>query len=612
MLSPGKWHKRVPRDPLENLKFRRYWLRKCEQSKRVREATIEACKKDALFYINTFVWQYNPKKKGRDKVAPFATYEFQDKAIHKIFDAVENGYDLVLEKSREVGGSWLSLLAMEWMYRAIDNLQFSMLSRAEKLVDGFNMDSLFKKIDFMQDRIPEWLRPKQIRKKMYFENRDNGSSMTGEATTERALVGGRASAIFLDEFSQMETAEDIYDRTADVSSCRIFNFTHTGLDTTAYALSRRADVQKLVLHWSMHPEKNRGLYKTTVGSTEVEVLDKQFDYGPDFEFVINGEPMGPFPGLRSPWYDRECIRRKSRRAVAMDLDIDPGGSQSQFFNASNIVNLKAKYGRNPLSVGDVVFDRDTGNPKYIDLRDDGPLRLWTPLNAYGKPPPSIYCIGVDVSTGSGATASCASILDAKTATKVAEYISAHMEPADFACACVALAKLFSTSTGEPAKMAWEKVGPGASFGKKVLEVGFRHIYYRTNETNPLDKTPSDDPGWYPSPKTKRDALQDYKDALEGRIYLNPSREALDECLSFVYTAKGYVEYAGSKSNVDPSGAGENHGDRTTADMLSWMIGRTHWSGRAENKAVPVGYPYQSFGWRMEKTNKERSAARMEW
>jgi len=60
VLSPGKWHLRVRKEPIENLKFRRHVLRWAAGNPARQKALIEACRQDILFYINTFVWQFNP------------------------------------------------------------------------------------------------------------------------------------------------------------------------------------------------------------------------------------------------------------------------------------------------------------------------------------------------------------------------------------------------------------------------------------------------------------------------------------------------------------------------------------------------------------------------
>ena len=64
-------------------------------------------------------------------------------------------------------------------------------------------------------------------------------------TTSAAGVGGRRTAIFIDEFSRIEEGYALLAGTADTTNCRIFNFTPFGTNNAAYKLSRRQDVRKL-------------------------------------------------------------------------------------------------------------------------------------------------------------------------------------------------------------------------------------------------------------------------------------------------------------------------------------------------------------------------------
>src|ERR1051326_4444421 len=160
--------------------------------------------------------------------------------------------------------------------------------------------------------------------------------------------------MFIDEFSRITEDREVLGSTADTTGARVFNFTHMGLDTAACELSQRPDVRKLVLHWSQHPDKRPGLYQVTAGV--VEKLDPAYQYPADYPFVTDGSPTGgPFPRLRSPWYDEECRRRQSPRDVAMHLDINPQGAMAQFFNALVIRQLQEQHAAAPLWEGDVAF-----------------------------------------------------------------------------------------------------------------------------------------------------------------------------------------------------------------------------------------------------------------
>jgi len=74
-----------------------------------------ACKRDPLFWINTFVWTYNPKMIPLTTTRPMVTYEFQDNHIWELLRAILNQVDHQTEKSREMCATWNILLCFVWL-----------------------------------------------------------------------------------------------------------------------------------------------------------------------------------------------------------------------------------------------------------------------------------------------------------------------------------------------------------------------------------------------------------------------------------------------------------------------------------------------------------------
>jgi hypothetical protein len=118
-----------------------------------------------------------------------------------------------------------------------------------------------------------------------------------------------------------------------------------------------------------------------------------------------------------------------------------------------------------------------------------------------KVPEAAYAIGADIAAGTGATNSCLSIVNSVKGEKVGEYANPHIQAHDLAPLAVALCWLFKDSNGDGAKMAWEMQGPGLAFGKRVIELNYRNIYYRTNEQKLAPRMDAQlTPGWYPAPE----------------------------------------------------------------------------------------------------------------
>lgn len=602
--------KELPERVRENLEYRLGVLEKASSNAEERERLRKRCEEDILFWVNTFVWQYNPNAIGEGslEMGPFIVWEGQEEIPKAILGAIEDRKDLVIEKSREMGASWWCLLVMLSAFLFQAWKQFLMISRSEFAVDrSGDPDSLFWKIDFVLEHMPGWLKGAGIKRRKLGYSNGNGSTITGQASTRKAGVGGRARAMFIDEFSQIDEDYEVLHRTSDTTGCRIFNGTHQGTGTAFAELTRRVDIRKLQLHWTQHPDKKRGLYRWSPQLGRVEVLDKSYEFPPEYQFVCDGTPMGGlFPGLRSPWYDEQCRRKGSTQAVAMDLDIDPQGSVEQVFDTMRIRWMQETHCRPAYWEGDVQYDQDTGRPRGLVAQPGGPLKLWLVLKE-DTIPPDVYAAGADISTGNGTTPSCMSIVQSRTGLKVAEYTHCRLYPDQFAHVACALCWLFKTEEGEGAYFAWEKQGPGVTFGNVLTQdLGYRNVYFHVDDFK-LHPQVSDKPGWFAAPNSKNDLIRDYNSALMSGLFVNRSREALEECREFKYDSRGDVRHA-KQDTGDLSGSRVNHGDHVIADALAWKMAKGKQSAMLPPKdAAPIG----SIAWR-RRYNEEKKKEEESW
>lgn len=569
MQSAAEHHKLVPKGRLENLAYR-LWLLGQSRDTNIRKAVLAMCRDDFVFWVNSFVIQYNPLKPGAE-VGPFVTWDFQDEVALKLLWCIRNKKSAVIEKSREMGGTYLCLLVFVWACLFHHHKKFIVISRSAEAVDkAGESDCVFWKIDQVLDHLPDWMKGGVKRRKMTFNFDRTNSRITGYASTGVAGVGGRATAILCDEFSLVAEDKMVRQKTASTTDCRIFNGTHQGPNTEFFNLCQQPEMVKVQIHWSQHPDKRQGLYLSGHGNLGFEVIDRQYPFPPDYQFVTDGRPAGgPFPGLRSPWYDQKCRDIGDERGVAMELDMDAKGSQAQIVDPLLIRELIATYSRDPIWQGDITYDRDTGEPRGLVPNLNGLVKLWCQLTGDGKLPPGRYFFGADISAGRGVTNSCLSAIDQR-GKKVLEVATPYMEEVAFAVLAVALCRFCADEKGEGALLCWERQGPGDTFGKRVLEVGYRRVYYKTDDFK-LNRVEADVPGWLPTNSNKRELIKDYFTALKLRHFLNHSQMALEECLDWKYSSQGVVEHGGQVACRDPSGAGENHGDRTIADAIAWML-----------------------------------------
>lgn len=589
----------VPKGLRANLEFRRASLEHGRSSARAAHELWMMCSRDPLFWCNTFVWTYNPRLLHR--VVPFILYDFQERTLLDLVTStgVVEGYpaqDLLIEKSRDMGASWLCIMAHAWPWQFREFVSFLWVSRKEDLVDKTDdPDSMMWKMDLLIRMQPVFMRPHVLRNKLHFKNEETRSTIDGASTTGDVSVGGRRTGMILDEFASVDEGDKIKRGSADVTQSRLFNSTPRGTGNAFYAL-RQSKIARIRLHWTEHPVKSMGLY--TAENGRVKILDEAYKFPEGYAFILDGK-------MRSPWYDAEEVRRASAIDVAQELDIDYLASGSQFFDQETLQKMRERDVRQPyMDPGDALaaLRRVMTNKLAVETRprQKVTLGLWCFVQANGEPTHMHdYVIGVDTSSGSDASPSAASVLDLTTNEKVAELTTVNVLPHDFAKYVAAMGRWFGGKKEDRERFQGEVQqeclvvpeanGPGQILLTTLRDVGYGALYLRKQKEGSLDDKRTTQPGWYSSKEAKLSLFGDYRRALGDGTFINRSLTAIEEHEKYVYLSDGSVGYAGEGEIEDPSGARHNHGDRTTADALANKGARERSAGEIETeKEVPAG------------------------
>lgn len=598
MKATREYNKRVPKTVRENMLWRANLHRMVMNRPELQDVIRETCKQDPLFFINAFCYTYDPRREPFSRV-PFILYPFQEDAIIELARAL-GVEDVVCEKSRDMGASWICIAVIVWAWLFQKDLSFLLGSRVEAYVDDpGNPKSMFWKIDYILNNLPEWLLPKGYdrkvhRRKLHIENPELGGVIDGESTNENFSRGDRRTAIVLDEFSAVEQGWRILNATRDATNCRIFNSTPQGINNAFFDVTQRKDILKIRMHWSVHPEKALGMY-TTASNGTLKVLNQE-GWPVGYKPILDGK-------LRSPWYDIQCARAANAQEIAQELDIDYLGSGFQFFSADTIRERIREHARPPQIIGDLEYDDDTGEPIRFREHPDGSLKLWVLLDGNGEPPREHkITVGADVSAGTGASNSALAGWDNVTNGKVFEYVNAFVRPEQFAKQSVAICRWF----GNPL-LIWESGGPGRQFGSRVQELSYGNVYLRRRE-EALSKKVSEIPGVAQTKETKAAIMGEYRAAIEKASILNRSKEALEECLEYIFAPDGSVVHSRATKKDDPSGAKANHGDRAMADALAWKGMQEYAVRTISQEACKPSVPYGSLAWR-NKMREERDNPR---
>jgi len=589
--SFGKYAGGMPRDPGGLAEWRRRVLLAARDSAGMRGDLWGMCSEDPLFWALGFVWTYDPRR-IKCPVVPFALYGMQERVLREL-DEVLGHQDSALDKCRDVGASWLTMtiITHRWHFRARQT--FLVASAKEDLVDrAKDPDCLFWKIDFILEHEPAFLRPSYERKELNFFNAETLSTIDGCSTTGDLSRGGRRTAVILDEFATVKEGFAVLKATQRATNCRIFNSTHKGTGTAFYAVTQNPDIRKIEIDWWEHPEWRRGLYRsvpagrdpsTNLVIYELEILDPGYNFPPDYPFILDGKK-------RSPWYDHECRRAAHPSEVAQEIDRNPQGSDSQFFDGMSLKQQEEAFTRDPMCCAELEYNADTMEASYLDTSPAGRLRLWCLPVADGRLPEDSYAISADISAGTGASNSVLMIGSKRMKTKIGEFASPNMDPHEFARFAVSLARWLGD-----AYLIWEANGPGRIFGNVVLESGYRNIYWKRDETG-LKKKVSDFPGFYSTGPSKLVLLGEYRRALIDKEFHQPSKESIEEAAEYVFTSDGDIRHSRSRSAIDPSGAKDNHGDRVIGDALLWKV----IAGRSVQLPVDKGMPSNCYEARRRK------------
>lgn len=322
-----------PKDYKENLAWRAEMLIRAQKDISYCLMLQKLFFNDPIFAFNAFFYTYDPREHDKHQ-QPFCTYDYQDEAILRLVDDIAHGRDLIIEKSRDMGVSWLVIGVFIWFWlNPKGGADFLLGSRIQDYVDEKgNMRTLMEKCRYIVNRLPKWLKPKGYRAKLHdnfmkLRNPETGASTTGESNNPNFSTGGRYRAILFDEFAKWEhTDESAWSDAGDASPCRIAVSTAFGAAGKYYDLVTDSTKSKLTLHWSLHPKKREGLYciwpKPPWVAKGANVDSSQ--WWPDPSRTAGS-------ALRSVWYDEEFVRRTPLE-IAQNLDVDYLGAGNPVFD----------------------------------------------------------------------------------------------------------------------------------------------------------------------------------------------------------------------------------------------------------------------------------------
>jgi hypothetical protein len=243
------------------------------------DSPVEGC----IFFIENFGFTFDPRPHAWPNHLPFILFDYQKEAIAWLINHIDNGRDGLIEKSRDMGISWVVFVWVSlwyWLFR--DGINILVGSYKEALVDNRTKDSLFGMIDYAVDALPTWILPKGFNKdkhrtQMKLVNPTNSNLITGDTMNPDFARGSRKTAVLFDELGSWDYAKDAWESAGDSTSCRIANSTPKGYNF--YAMLRNGEsgreIDILTLHWKLHPLKDDEWYEhEKLRRTEEEIAQE--------------------------------------------------------------------------------------------------------------------------------------------------------------------------------------------------------------------------------------------------------------------------------------------------------------------------------------------------
>jgi len=373
-----------------NLIKRAEILRKAQDDRKLREALKVKCRNDIFFWIDNFVYIREPRiEKGKNPNIPMYIQDrwmYQETVINRILECIEGEKDLHIEKSRDMGLSWIMcvIAVWGWTFHRWDSL-FG--SKNEKVVDTKNdMKTLFPKMRHIIKNLPRWMLPENFNAEkdmthLNIFNSETNTSISGEANSANFGTGTRCKFIVYDEFAKWEhTDRHAWTSGGAAAPCRIANSTPFYKNNKFYELidetKGEKNIERLTVHYSLDTRKNDVWTKKEKTRHDPEEWNQEYEISYKGT-VFSGVFIREMQKARDEKRITQNVKYTPEKEIYVGVDLGMGDSTAmvclQMTNWGEQVNLIDCYDNKNLQIGHYIEwlkspDRDWNNNqgKYIE------------------------------------------------------------------------------------------------------------------------------------------------------------------------------------------------------------------------------------------------------
>lgn len=219
---------------------------------------------------------------GLPASVPFVLFPRQAECVDWIVQRWKQREDGLIEKSRDMGVSWLCVGVAVWMWLFQEGTVIGFGSRKEEYVDQIgDPKSLFWKIRHFIGMLPVEFRPvgwnaDHHAPHMRILNPENESSIIGEAG-DNIGRGNRTSIYFKDESAFYEHAQAIDSALSQTSNCKIDVSTPNGSGNPFYRKRHGGKIAVFVFDWRDDPRKDAKWYERQCAILDDVIVAQEID-----------------------------------------------------------------------------------------------------------------------------------------------------------------------------------------------------------------------------------------------------------------------------------------------------------------------------------------------
>ncbi len=249
-------------------------------------------------FITDWGCTFDPRnvERGLPSIIPFVLFPRQIELVDWIISHWKNQDPGIIEKSRDMGVSWLTVALACTLCLFYEGLAIGFGSRKEEYVDKIGEPkSLFWKARQFIAMLPQEFRSGWNEKKhsahMRIRFPETGSFMSGEAG-DNIGRGDRSSIHFIDEAAFLERPKLIDAALAQTTNCRIDLSSVNGMNNSFAEKRHKGKIDVFVFDWRDDPRKDDAWYQKQCDILDPIIVAQEIDrnYSASAEGVIIPQP----------------------------------------------------------------------------------------------------------------------------------------------------------------------------------------------------------------------------------------------------------------------------------------------------------------------------------